>query len=105
MAGIPDHVVKIINRYIEALRANDVPNSKLVLFGSYAQERYSEASDIDILLVSSIFKGNRLKDKQKIRRIKLAVSSDLEVLPYRPQDISSDDPFVKEIMKTGIVLI
>jgi len=51
------------------------------------------------------FEGNRLKDKQKIKKLKLTVSSDLEILPYRSQDFDTDDPFVKEIMETGIVLI
>ena len=62
-------------------------------------------SDIDLALVSEIFEGNRIKDRGKIRRITLSVSSDIEILPYRPQDFTTDDPFVKEIIETGIRII
>ena len=43
-----------------------------------------------------------MKDRDKIRPIKLSISSDLEVLPYTPEDFTEDDPFVKEIIETGI---
>jgi predicted nucleotidyltransferase len=102
LAEIPDRVRKIIEQYIAALQENNVPISQAVLFGSYAQGNYQEWSDIDIALVSNIFEGNRFDDRGKIRKINLSVSSDLEVLPYRPDDFTPDDPFVKEIMKTGV---
>lgn len=102
MAEIPDRVRKIIEKYIVALRDNNVPVSQAVLFGSYAQGNYKEWSDIDIALVSNIFEGKRFEDRGKIRKINLSVSSDLEVLPYRPDDFTADDPFVREIIKTGV---
>ena len=43
-------------------------------------------------LVSEIFEGIRIKDRNKIRLITLKISSDIEVLPYRPQDFNTDDP-------------
>ena len=73
-----------------------------ILFGSYAQGTYSSWSDIDIALVSSDFEGDRFKDRDKIRRIKLKISSDLEPIPYLPDDFTVNDPFVKQILATGI---
>jgi hypothetical protein len=35
----------------------------------------------------------------------LKVDSRLELHPYRPEDFTDDDPFVKEIIKTGLVLL
>lgn len=105
MAEIPGRVQKIINKYIKALRDNGIPINQAILFGSYAQGRYTQWSDIDIALVSNIFEGNRFFDRGKIRKINLSVSSDLEIIPYRPQDFTSDDPFVKEIIETGIKII
>lgn len=102
---IPDSVRDIIEKYIAALRKNNVPINQAILFGSYANGNYHEWSDIDIALVSDIFEGNRFDDKGKIRKINLSVSCDLEVLPYHPEDFTFDDPFVKEILKTGIKLI
>ena len=102
MGKIPDRVRKIIDNYLEALRANHVPIEQAVLFGSYAQGKYKEWSDIDIALVSEIFEGKRFEDRGKIRKINLSVSSDLEVLPYRPEDFTPADPFVREILETGV---
>ncbi|MGB5158543.1 nucleotidyltransferase domain-containing protein [Desulfobacterium sp. N47] len=105
MVEIPDRVRKIIEKYIQALRENNIPIKEAILFGSYATGRYTEWSDIDIALVSNIFEGNRFNDRNKIRKINLSVSSDLEILPYRPQDFNSGDPFVKEILESGLKII
>ncbi len=41
---------------------------------SYATGNYKKCSDIDIVLVSDIFMGNRIEDKDKIRNITLSIS-------------------------------
>jgi uncharacterized protein len=105
LAEIPDRVRRIIEKYIQALSENEIPIKQAILFGSYAQGRHTEWSDIDIALVSDIFAGNRFIDRGKIRKITLSVSSDLEVLPYRPQDFTAEDPFVREILETGVQIV
>jgi len=55
-----------------------------------------------LALVSEIFEGNRINDKRKIRAITLMVSSDLEILPFHPNDFTLDNPLVREIFETGI---
>jgi hypothetical protein len=42
--------------------------------------------------------GNRIADSDKIRNITLSVSSEIEVMPFTPQDFNSQNPFVKEIL-------
>lgn len=105
MAQIPADIRAKIDQYIRALKKNAIPINQMFLFGSYARGNYSEWSDIDLAVVSDIFEGSRFKDRNKIRRITLFVSSDFEVLPYRPEDFTEDDPFVKEIIETGIRII
>lgn len=105
MAEVPDRVQKIIEKYLRALNENKIPINKAFLFGSYAKGGYHEYSDIDIALVSNIFEGNRFADRNKIRKINLTVSSDLEILPYRPQDFTAEDPFVREILETGVKIV
>ena len=102
MVKIPDKVKGIIDKYLVALKDNNIPVKQAILFGSYAKGNYDHWSDIDLALVSEVFEGIRIKDRGKIRLITLNVSSDIEVLPYRPKDFNADDPFVKEIMETGI---
>jgi predicted nucleotidyltransferase len=75
------------------------------LFGSYAEGRANEWSDIDIALVSDSFEGDRFEDRGKIRRITLSVSSDLSPLPFRPEDFTPENPFVKEIIEKGVRIV
>jgi uncharacterized protein len=104
MVEIPVKIRKTISKYIRALKENDVNVDQAVLFGSYAKGNYSEWSDIDLAVVSKAFEGSWIKDRKKIRAITLSISSDIQVLPYRPEDFVPDDPFVREIIETGIRL-
>ena len=105
MAQLPDKVKNTINSYLRALSRNDIPIKEAILFGSYARGNYQKWSDIDIALVSDIFEGNRIDDKNKIRKITLSVSSEIEVIPFSPNDFNLQNPFVKEILTTGIRLV
>jgi len=105
MAQLPTKIKSTINNYLQALNRNDIPIKEAILFGSYARGNYQEWSDIDIALVSDIFEGNRIDDKDKIRKITLSISSEIEVIPFSPDDFSLQNPFVKEILKTGIRLV
>jgi predicted nucleotidyltransferase len=80
------------------LHRNNIPVKEAILFGSYATGNNKKWSDIDIALVSDIFVGNRIADSDKIRNITLSVSSEIEVMPFTPQDFNSQNPFVKEIL-------
>ncbi len=105
MVVIPDNIKLTLNEYLAALNSNSISLRNAYLFGSYAKGTYDEWSDIDIAIVSDQFEGIRIKDRDKIRRITLGVSSRLEVLPFRTSDFSIDDPLAREIIETGIKLL
>lgn len=105
MAQIPDKISLIIEHFLDELKKNNIDIEQAILFGSYAQGTYTSWSDIDLALVSSDFEGDRFKDKNKIRRIKLKISSDLEPIPYSPNEFTTADPFVKQILATGITIL
>ncbi len=105
MVKLPVKVKKTIEDYLLALNQGNIPIKEAILFGSYARGSYKEWSDIDIALVSEIFVGNRTEDKDKIRKITLSVSSEIEVLPFSPKDFDLQNPLAKEILETGIRLI
>jgi len=58
-----------------------------------------------IALVSEVFEGDRMADKDKIRKITLAVSSEIEVVPFPPNEFNEQNPFAREILQTGIKLV
>lgn len=104
MAEVPVRIREIIKRYLIELEKHHFPVKRAVIFGSYAEGRADQWSDIDIALVSDVFEGDRFNDRNKIRRITLSVSSDLSPLPFRPEDFVPDNPLVQEILKKGVVI-
>ena len=105
MAEIPKKTRLIIDQFLTELAENNINIEQAILFGSYAQGTYNDWSDIDLAIVSQAFEGDRFKDRNKIRRIKLHVSSDLEPIPYSPDNFKREDPFVKQIIDTGVRIV
>ncbi len=104
MAQISNKITSIIELFLEELQKNNINIEKTVLFGSHAHGTDTAWSDIDLAIVSSDFEGDRFKDRNKIRRIKLKISSNLEPIPFPPEDFTPDNPFVQQILKTGIMI-
>lgn len=105
MVRIPAKIKVTIDKYLQALNNNNIPIKEAILFGSYATGKYNKWSDIDIALVSDIFEGDRISDKDKIRQLTLSVSSEIEVIPFPPHEFNTENPFANEIISTGIRLI
>lgn len=105
MDKIPIKIHRLLKKYVEQLEKNGIPIRQAVLFGSYAAGGSHEWSDIDIALVSDVFEGMRIKDRNKIRKITLDISTDLSPLPFRPEDFTPEDPFVREILEHGINIV
>lgn len=105
MVQLPVKVRDTIASYLQALSQHNIPIKEAILFGSYAKGTTQEWSDIAIALVSDIFDGDRINDKDKIRKIILSVSSEIEVPPFSPKDFNLQNPLAKEIVTSGIRLI
>jgi predicted nucleotidyltransferase len=105
MAQIPDKIIEIINNLILEAKLDNITINKAILFGSYAKGTNHEYSDIDVAVVSNDFQGIRFYDNCKLSKSKIKASIDLETHPYRPEDFTEDNPFVKEILETGIRII
>ena len=105
MLQLPVKVKNIIDKYLQALDHNNISIKEAVLFGSCARGKYQKWSDIDIALASNIFTGDRIADKDKIRKITLSINSEIDVIPFASGDFNLQNPFAKEILETGIRLI
>lgn len=104
MAKIPADVSSIIENFLKELEKEHISIERAILFGSYAQGTSTPWSDIDLALFSSVFEGDRFKDRNLIRRIKLRISSSLEPIPFPSHQFYAADPFVEQIKKTGITV-
>jgi predicted nucleotidyltransferase len=98
--------MNIAKRYVEELDKNSIPIAKAFLFGSYANGKYEEWSDIDIALVSDKFIGDQFYDRRKIADVTLKLDVRIEPHTYKIEDFNeNDDLFVKEILRTGIQIV
>ncbi|MDX9923946.1 MAG: nucleotidyltransferase domain-containing protein [Ignavibacteriaceae bacterium] len=97
-------LINIINEFINLISV-EFPVKYLYLFGSYANDKADENSDIDIAVVSDNFQGSRFIDREKLGKYIIKSSYDLEVHPFKTEDFTEDDPFVKQIIKSGQKII
>jgi predicted nucleotidyltransferase len=102
MDKIPDTIKPIIEKFLNSLYSSGIEIDSAFLFGSYSKGNSNEWSDIDIALVSGSFTGNRIKDRDKFRKLARSVSSMIELMPFSRNDFNEGNPFAKEIIKTGI---
>lgn len=76
---------------------------KAYLFGSYARNRQHEWSDIDIALIADDFIGLPVVDKDRFRILHIQpefIAIETHTFPTRR--LEEGDPFIREIVKTGI---
>jgi len=94
-----------INRFVKNI-AEEFSPDKVLLFGSYANGRPSEDSDVDLLVIMSHKKRNieqALEIDKKIDR-----SFPLDLIVKTPKEVetrlSQNDIFIKSILHEGKVL-
>lgn len=105
MGQISDEGIRIARQCVAELEKRNIHVQCAILFGSHASGRQYEWSDIDLAVVSNDFDGNPFYDRKKMAGAVLAVDSRLEPHPYRPEEFTEDDLFVREILKTGIKIV
>lgn len=99
-ANITDKIQRLIELTNPSLRLEAV-----YLFGSTAKGATHAWSDIDLAIVSPDFSGDSFEDSKRLIPYILQVDSGIEAHPFRPEDFSTDNPFVKEIVDTGLRIL
>lgn len=98
--------VKIIRRFVSALRREGFAVEKVVLYGSYAANRARPDSDIDVAIVSGDFGVDKVEEGMSLFRIAGKIDSRLEPVPISRQAFENDlwVPLIHEIRVNGINL-
>lgn len=99
-----EDITNIINSFV-ALVSSEFPVKSVYLFGSYAKGTAHDNSDINVAIVSDKFEGIRFWDRERLGKYVIKSSVDLEVHPYKTEDFTEDDPFVNEILRTGLKIV
>jgi len=93
----------IVQEYITDVK-KAMPIDKIYLYGSYAKGKQRENSDIDICFFSKEFESRRSLDVlTELFYLKVKYDKDVMIEPnaFPVSEMYNDNPFVKEILRTG----
>jgi predicted nucleotidyltransferase len=98
-------VTQLCRQYADDVR-RAMPVDKVMLFGSYAKGTANEQSDIDICFFLNSYGDKRrmdiLEDLLWLRRsYKRYKCVPFEPIAFETSEFDNDNPFVKEILRTG----
>ncbi len=95
--------IKIAQEYLKAVKSEGVNVRHAFLFGSFAKNRQHEWSDIDIALIGDDFIGVTVIDKDRFRKLHLLPEYlAIETHTFPTSRLQEGDPFLNEILRTGI---
>ena len=96
-------VNRIVNQYINDVRQK-MPIDKVYLYGSYAKGNPHDDSDVDLCFFSKDFESKHSwKVVSELFYIKTKYDPEflLEPNAFATSELDNDNPFVKEILRTG----
>ena len=105
MAKSTDIVEKELKDFVALIRrAYDI--YAVVLFGSYAEGRANDDSDIDVAVFSDDFGKDPYEEMKALFRLRRQIDTDIEPLPFSRNAFFSSDTteFVNEIVRKGKVI-
>jgi predicted nucleotidyltransferase len=96
-----------LNSYIADVKQN-MPIDKVYLYGSYAKGTPHEWSDVDVCFFSKQFEGEKsVNIISKLMEIAWKYNPDICFEPnaFPTSELENDNPFVKEVLRTGKEII
>jgi hypothetical protein len=101
---IPPHIEAQIKAYVDILRADRLPITKVIVFGSFPQDEHRIPQQVDVCILSPKFADSYaaldyLWAKRKTR------SPHCRIAPvgFSPQDFEQNsNPFIEKIKTSGI---
>ena len=102
MDEISKKINKIVVEYVRDVKKHFNVN-KAILYGSYSKGTNTEDSDVDVAIFSDSFK---YKNRIEINTFLFSLARKykdvcIEPIAFDSNDLEDDNPFVKEILKTG----
>jgi len=103
-----DVVIETVRNYARRIEANGVHLRTVILYGSFAKGTQNEWSDIDVALVADEFTGFFFNDAKLLPYMGFKQPypySLIEAVTYPTNYFNEGDPFINEIVRTGIKVI
>ena len=105
MAKSADSVEKKLKDFVALMRER-YNIYAVVLYGSYADGRANDESDIDVAVFSDDFGKDPYEEMKALFRLRRQIDTDIEPLPFSREAYFSSDAaeFVNEIVRKGKVI-
>jgi predicted nucleotidyltransferase len=102
MALTQTEVISRLQRFIARV-SKHVPVRSVYLFGSYADGRAGDDSDIDVAVISPAFGKDRHRDLTLLSRCRMPDALEIEALPFAEQELQELPPgsLLREIIRHG----
>ena len=104
MAVDNEAVKRIINQYVSDVK-EEMPIDKVYLYGSYANGTVKWDSDIDLCFFSNSFANESIMQIiERLFELKRQYNKFICLEPnaFPLSELENDNPFVKEILRTGV---
>lgn len=102
-------IKEVINFLAKCLRNKGLNISKIIIFGSHAQGKVTEESDIDIVIVSRDFKGKNIFERAELTKeaeiltIKRFLVP-LDIITMTPEELEAGKSLISGYAKNGKVV-
>jgi predicted nucleotidyltransferase len=98
-------ITSIVKNYADEVR-QIMPVVKVILYGSYAKGTATEQSDVDVCFFLKNF-GNKSKHDIMVSLLGFIYKYNIYIEPnvFEESDLYDDNPFVKEVLRTGIEIL
>lgn len=105
MAKSADSIEKKLKDFVALVRER-YNIYAVVLYGSYAEDRAKNNSDIDVAVFSDDFGKEPYEEMKALFRLRRQIDTDIEPLPFSRDAYSCSDAaeFVSEIVRKGKVI-
>jgi predicted nucleotidyltransferase len=97
-------VIELLKKYILLLNSNGISVYKAILFGSYSTNSATDASDIDVMIVSEKYDETDDEVAGKIWKLTRMVNTKIEPFLIGKNKFNSDNvsPLIQLIKEKGI---
>ena len=99
--------IEKVYSFVQTVKKSGIQLKLVVLYGSFSRNEQHEDSDIDVALVADKFTGNGFKDFDIFGKTLIQKQfSIIQPRTYKTCNFTPDkDPFVEEILRTGIEIV
>ncbi len=98
-------IISHVRQYIKILQDNGLTIWRLYLFGSHARGTVFEGSDIDLAVFLDKDEIDGFDEDIQLMRLTRKVDLRIEPHSFSRKDFENPDPFVQEIIATGIRIL